>query len=124
MRSYQFEVRGPLPCLNDMLDAAKGCGGRGYGYSSMKKIWTETAYYAVKAVRPPVLKRIELVFQWRENDKRRNPDNIAAAKKFILDGMVKAKVIPNDGWDEVAGWDDRFVTRKPGGVLVTVTEVA
>lgn len=34
---------------------------------------------------------------WYRKDKKHDPDNIYFAIKFILDGLVKAKAIPNDG---------------------------
>ena len=35
-------------------------------------------------------------------------DNIAFAKKFIQDSLVKEKVIQNDGWKEIDSWSDEF----------------
>lgn len=55
---------------------------------------------------------IRLIFSWYEQNKRRDKDNIAFAKKFILDAMVNAGVIPNDGWGYVDGFEDKFYIDK------------
>jgi hypothetical protein len=48
-----------------------------------------------------------------EESMRRDPSNIAAsAIKFIEDGLMKAKIIPNDGWQNVLGINSYWVLRK------------
>jgi Holliday junction resolvase RusA-like endonuclease len=70
-------------------------------------------------IRKPVL----MVFTWSELNKMRDPDNICFAKKFILDALVKCGVLPNDGWGQVSGFNDRFkVDRENPGVLVEMFE--
>lgn len=51
---------------------------------------------------------IRVHFDWYCVNRKKDPDNIAFAKKYILDGMVKAGLIPNDGWNQVAGFSDDF----------------
>lgn len=50
----------------------------------------------------------QITFHWYEKNRRRDKDNIAFAKKFILDSLQEVGIIANDGWDEVAGFEDRF----------------
>lgn len=48
-------------------------------------------------------------FDWYMPDRTIDPDNIAFAKKFILDGMQTAKVLDNDGWKQLSGgFSDSF----------------
>jgi len=48
-------------------------------------------------------------FLFFEKNKRRDPDNISSiARKSILDGLVKAGILPTDGWKCIAGLEDRF----------------
>lgn len=49
-----------------------------------------------------------LVLQKQKKDK----DNIAFGIKFILDGMIEARVIANDGWGEIANFEHRFEVDK------------
>jgi hypothetical protein len=117
-------IPGPLPCLNDIIAAAKGCGGRGYAYAKMKDTWTSLVANRARAQRIVPVSCAHFRFEWHERSRQRNPDNIAAAKKFVLDGLVTAKVFVNDGWSQIAGWSDAWEVdaRKPG-VLVTIEEV-
>jgi Holliday junction resolvase RusA-like endonuclease len=48
-------------------------------------------------------------FTWVERNRRRDIDNVAFAKKFVLDGLVAAGVIGNDTPQYVAGFEDRFL---------------
>ena len=59
-------------------------------------------------------------FLWVCEHKHLDPDNIAVAKKFILDGLVKAKIMTNDGWKQVAQLSDDFIISEKGKVIVTI----
>ncbi len=47
-----------------------------------------------------------LIITWYVKNKRKDADNIAFAKKFILDGLVEAGVLPNDNRKYVQGFMD------------------
>ncbi len=130
MKSYDFFVPGPLPGMNEMIAAAKvkliprgsrkrNCGTK---YDQMKREWTEAVCRICEASNLPQMEKITVEFLWIEKARRRDPDNITAAKKFIFDGLTMAKVIKNDGWAEIGhGWDHRFaVDKKNPGVIVTI----
>lgn len=53
-----------------------------------------------------------LIFHWIEKDRRRDKDNIAMAKKFILDSLQEWGVLENDGWKQVLGFIDLFSVNK------------
>lgn len=117
-------VPGKLPGLNDLIAAAKGHGGRGWGYSKLKREWTDTVMLLAKARRLPSFQRVRIGFLWVEQSRRRDPDNIAAGgRKLILDGLVKAGVLPEDGWAEVESWHDTFTVGSEPGVRVELAEV-
>jgi hypothetical protein len=118
-------IPGPLPSLNEVLESAKGAGGSGRRYSALKRTWTETVWACAKSAR---LQRmpgaVRLRFLWRERNMKRDPDNIASAKKFVLDGLVVAGVIDGDGWKVVKEWEDLFtVADNDVGVVVTIMRV-
>lgn len=67
---------------------------------------------------------VSLHFHWVEKDKRRDLDNICFAKKFILDALVTAQVITDDGWSYVNGFTDSFdVDPKYPHIEITIKEV-
>jgi hypothetical protein len=118
-------IPGKLPGLNDMLDAAKGSGGRGKDYSKLKRQWGEAIWahaLSAKIHKPgPFAGPVRLAFEWREKNRQRDPDNVAAAKKLVLDSLIMAKVLLGDGWKHIAGWEDTWlVDAERPGVLVTM----
>lgn len=126
----KFWVPGPLPGLNEIVDAAKGCGGKGYGYAKMKEKWTNDVALHVLAAHVPKGKitRVKLHMHWFEkkhtNGTERDPDNIEAGQKFIWDGLVHAKVLPNDKRANNAGTTHECTYNAPvAGVEVTIEEV-
>lgn len=121
--SAKLWIPGPLPGMNEIVEAAKGGGGTGSRYVKLKRQWTETVWAWAKNARlQPIRGQVCLAFEWREPDQRRDPDNIAAAKKFINDGLVMAGVIEGDRWKNVASLTDTWtVDARNPGCLVTIT---
>lgn len=122
-------IAGRMPGLNEMIEAAKGTGGRGLKYSTMKKQWTNACALAARARRIPHMDRIFLRFRWTEpapskHSKVRDPDNVAAGRKFVLDGLVSAGILDDDKLAQVAGWEDSFAVGGSGSVEVTILEAS
>ncbi len=66
---------------------------------------------------PPFLWR----YRWLSKNRRKDPSNICAhAVKVIEDGLVKAGVVENDGWRQVAEIRHEFVV-SGGDIGVVVT---
>ena len=51
---------------------------------------------------------LSVTFRWREKDRMRDPDNIAFAKKYILDALQKMRTIQGDGWRHICSLADDF----------------
>jgi hypothetical protein len=121
-----FFIPGRLPGMNEFIAAAKGFGGRGYGYSKLKKQWTDTVALLARANKVTPVQRCRLRFDWCEPKPSkachsRDPDNIAGGGiKVVLDGLVQSGVLPNDTAKEVAGWTNTFSIGGPVGVRVTL----
>lgn len=62
-----------------------------------------------------------LRFTWHLPNRRRDPDNIAFMKKFILDGMQSAGFIENDNLKCIIGFVDEF--RVDGRNTVEIEEI-
>jgi len=117
---WRFWIPGPIPGQNEMLAAAKGFGGHGLGYAKLKKEWTETIAWIIKAARVPKLDRVRCTFEWVSVDKRHDPDNIEAGQKFVMDALKLAGVIENDGWAQNAGSTHTHRIGPKAGCWVTV----
>jgi len=63
-------------------------------------------------------------YTWYERTKRRDKDNIAFAKKFVQDALVKAGVLQGDGWAYIQGFTDNFdVDPAKPRIEVRITEI-
>ncbi len=120
-------IPGPLPGMNEIVEAAKGYGGKGLGYSKLKRAWTETVAWRAKAAglhRTPMA-CVHLDCHWIEaknkNGATRDPDNIEAGVKFCLDGLKVAGVIPDDKMANIASIHHTHAMGPLAGVEVTVT---
>lgn len=120
MREQRVFIEGPLPGMNHIIASAKVRNGRYSKYAQEKREWEERVILICKAHKlKPVQSRVYFDFIWYEKNRRRDPDNIAASKKFILDALVRAGILPDDGWNYVGGFKDRFcLTEGRPGVLV------
>ena len=94
----------PFTKLNEYIDAERGGWQKA---NIIKKNETEVARLNFLGVKVPTPCRIRFV--WHAENFRRDADNIAFAKKYILDGMVKAGAIPNDNLNHIKGFIDDFV---------------
>jgi len=117
-------IPGRFPGMNEIVAASKGNGGRGYGYARLKAAETERVAWRAREQQIRPITRARFHFTWREPDRQRNPDNIAAGgRKFVFDGLVLIKLLANDGWGQIAGWSDEFEVSDQHGVLVLIEEV-
>lgn len=120
--TYKFTIPGKLPGLNEYTKSNRS---NKYGGNKLKKqIENDLIFLAKnqlkKKIHPPVFMR----YTWIEPNRKRDKDNIAFAKKFIQDALVKAGKLPNDGWEYIKGFSDDFATdsKKPR-IIVEIIEI-
>src|SRR3989304_166589 len=110
-----FQVFGKFPTLNEVLQSARN----GFAYNKVKRNWEARIVRATFQI--PRFERVRLFYKLWERDKRRDPSNVAAvAVKFIEDALVKAWVLPNDGWGVIEGYSVIWSLEKGSGVEVTI----
>ena len=115
----KFDIEGRLPGLNEMIEAAKSHYG---AYAKMKQTYTDMVAWLAKKL--PRFEKVALVITWYEPDHRRDPDNIMAGQKFILDGLVAAGTIPNDSQRHIKGIVHRFrVDKENPRVEVEIVDI-
>ncbi len=119
----KFFVPYQLPSLNKIIAAAKIKKGRWWKYADLKKLHTENIANILGDCKP-LESPVFINFFWASADRRTDPDNIAAARKFILDGAVTAGLLEDDGWKHIEGFSDSFrIDKKNPGVYVEMTSV-
>lgn len=86
-----------LPGLNEYIEKERT---NKFLAAKLKREATEMVAWTAKAA--PGLRKVELVnwidFIWKCKDRKKDPDNIAFAAKFVMDGLVMAGIFPTDGW--------------------------
>ena len=112
-------IPGCLPGMNEIIDTARTHWAKS---AEQKQNYTDlvASYCVLNRLKP--MKRVWLSITYHEKNQRRDPDNIAAGKKFILDGLVQAGVLANDGHAQVAGFDESFCFDGREGVEVVLSE--
>jgi len=105
-----------LPGANEMEGWARS---NRYGAGAKRKTWKKHVVYSLGKM--PKFKRIWLEITYYEPNKKRDPDNIAAFKKILIDALVEAGAIENDGWKQVAGWKEIFrVDKENPGIEISI----
>lgn len=125
---FSFWIPGPLPNLNDLLEARMQQGRavaqrrKWNAYTDLKRKWEAAISRAIKAAHPPKFAAmVDVGFHWVEKDRRRDKDNVAGGgKKLVLDSLVLCGVIPGDGWKWIGNFFDEFTVGEPAGVRVTI----
>lgn len=65
--------------------------------------WARSSY-------PQIGERVRVVCVWCERTRHRDPDGVASGgRKILLDGIVKAGRLKNDGAECIAGFTDSFI---------------
>ncbi|WP_272032939.1 Holliday junction resolvase [Oceanobacillus kimchii] len=103
----KFTVMGTLPTLNEIIEASKK---HHMQYAKMKKDFT--ALVMIHCMNLPKVKKADFEITWYCQDKRKDKDNIVAGQKFIFDGLVKAGVLQNDGWQQIGDVTHKFEVDK------------
>lgn len=100
---YKLIIPGELPTMNEIIDEAKTHWNN---YREQKNDQTELVAWEAKRAKLPYIPVVKFEITYFRKSRAYDPDNIAAAKKFILDGLVEAGVLENDGWKQIKGWSE------------------
>lgn len=120
---YEFEIRGKLPGINDLISAERT---NRYAGAKLKAEAQNTCVLAIKKqlrglrVEKPII----IHYMFFELNFRRDLDNISGfAHKVIQDALVKTGVIKDDGWKNVKGFTDVFAVDRANPRIVVLLEV-
>ena len=114
---WKMKIPIELPDQNQIIKMTN-VRGRYSAYSRHKKVLTEQIGYIARRVTDGVVKYpVECAIRWFCPNRRKDPDNIAGGKKFILDALTSVDIIENDGWKQIAGFEDSFEIGEPGALI-------
>lgn len=108
-----------LPSLNDYVRACRA--NPRYGNKLKSNVEEQLMWQMgrLRKIQTPCF----ISFEWHEKTSRRDKDNVAFGKKFILDAMQKAEKLENDNNRCIQGFSDRFVYGNWQGVILRIWEV-
>lgn len=114
-----FVIDMKLPSLNDYVKANRT--NPKYANSYKQKIQSQINMFLLNM--PKYERPIKIHFTWIEGNKKRDLDNVAFAKKFILDAMVKYGHLKDDNRRYVTAFTDSFEYGKETKVILKIEEI-
>lgn len=118
---YRFTIPGRLPGMNELIAANRSNPHKGAKLKAGAQQMVGWRIPKGLKVKPPV----KLHYCFYEQNRRRDHDNVSGfAHKVVQDALVQAKVLPDDGWNEVIGYsDDFFLDKENPRIEVEIVEV-
>lgn len=108
-----------FPTLNEYIDCERGST---IAAAAMKKKCTEQVKEQCLLQQiQPVNGKVDLLFEWYSST-RHDPDNVAFAKKFILDGLQAAGVLENDNRKFIGTMADEIIQDDEDYVILHITK--
>lgn len=111
-REATIVIPGEFPSQNEIIDAAKLGNREWQPYNVMKQRYTNLVAWETKSQTKEKFEKIDVEVTFICKDKRKDKDNILSGIKFILDGLVRAGLIKNDGWKQIGDISFKFKTDK------------
>ena len=93
---FEVEVLGELPALNEIISASSAHYGK---YNKMKSANNGIIKWRLKQMRKstkPLEDKVDVKITWTTKNLKKDPDNVAAGIKFILDAFVEYGILEND----------------------------
>ncbi len=104
-----FEIPGTLPTLNEYVNRERA---NRYAAAALKKKAQQQVIASIRSDAPRFAGDVTVWFTWIRPDMRCDKDNVAFAKKFILDALQAAGVIKKDSWKLCTPYDAGFAVNK------------
>lgn len=119
---YSFEIQNRLPSLNDYVDV---CRYNKYQAAAFKKRVDNLICYEIRSqlANVHIEKAVIVNLHFIEENKKRDVDNVYSASKYILDALVKMKVLKNDSPKHVVDIKYSHEYAKESKVIVKLEEI-
>lgn len=116
---FRKKTHNRFPTLNEYIDCERGST---IAAAAMKKKCTEqVSIQCEEQYIPAVSGKVDLLFEWHSST-RHDPDNVAFAKKFILDGLQAAGVLENDNRKFIGTMADEIIQDDEDYVILHITK--
>lgn len=116
---FRKKTHDRFPTLNEYIDCERGST---IAAAAMKKKCTEQVKAQCLSQQiQPVNGKADLLFEWHSST-RHDPDNVAFAKKFILDGLQLAGVLENDNRKFIGTMADEIIQDDEDYVILHITQ--
>ena len=116
---FRKKTHDRFPTLNEYIDCERGST---IAAAAMKKKCTEQVKEQCLLQQiQPVNGKVDLLFEWHSST-RHDPDNVAFAKKFILDGLQLAGVLENDNRKFIGTMADEIIQHDEDYEILHITE--
>lgn len=119
---HKFVIRGKLPGLNEYINAERTNKYKG---AQMKRQCESVVMYSARSLgKYRAEGPVYMIYHWYCEDRRKDKDNISSfGRKVIQDALVRAKILKNDGWNDIIGFEDIFyIDKKNPRVVVEIEE--
>jgi len=102
----KITIPGELCDLNAYIKAERS---NRFAGAKLKATNTDTVMWCAKQIKVlQPLENVSLTINWYCKNRKKDKDNISFALKFLLDGLAKAGIIKNDGWNNITGFQHKF----------------
>ena len=119
-QSKKLTLDMPFISLNEYIDVERTSK---YMAADLKKQQTFSVNWLIKEQKFTLEPgKYDVIFNWIKPNEKKDHDNICFAKKFILDGLVIAKVIPSDGSKFIGDFQDKFIPGKTKNYVWCIVE--
>ena len=109
---YTLIIAGRLDNMNDYTSACRTNQYKGAKLKQKNENVVKQAIYE-QLGRLRIKNPVRMLYRWYEPNKRRDLDNISAfGRKVIQDALVNTRVLQDDGWRYVKGFQDEFYVDK------------
>lgn len=109
---YTLIIAGRLDNMNDYTSACRTNQYKGAKLKQKNENVVKQAIYE-QLGRLRIKNPVQMLYRWYEPNKRRDLDNISAfGRKVIQDALVDTRVLQDDGWRYVKGFQDEFYVDK------------
>lgn len=106
---YTFDILGKLPTLNEYSKAERT---NRHMAAKLKRETQDSIIAQIPQNAPSFNGAVLVAFRWVRPDMRCDKDNVAFAKKFILDALQEAGIITTDSWKLCTPYDIGFAVNK------------